>query len=102
MNKNQFLLLKLAEECAEVAHVATKQIQFGKDNVRKVSSGSNAQRLKSEVMDLFTLVSLLIQAEEIPFIWDDELAEARAKKIEKMQKYLDKSFELGQLPEIKL
>jgi NTP pyrophosphatase (non-canonical NTP hydrolase) len=102
MNKNQFLLLKLAEECAEVAHVAMKQIQFGKNNIRKDKTDTNTERLKDEVMDLFAMVTLLIKAEEIPFIWDDEMAEARARKVEKMQKYLDQSFKLGQLPEIKL
>ena len=35
MTKTQFLLLKLAEECAEVAQRAIKQIQFGKDERQK-------------------------------------------------------------------
>jgi hypothetical protein len=35
MTREQFLLLKLSEECAEAAQRASKQIQFGKTETQK-------------------------------------------------------------------
>lgn len=110
MNKQQFLLLKLIEECAEVAQRASKQIQFGKDERQKdhaphgatAESKSNAERLKDELMDLFVMASILHDELEIPTWTIQELATARIVKKQKLQKYLDLSYSLGQLPEIKL
>jgi len=106
MNKSQFLLLKLAEECAEVAQRASKQIQFGKDERQKdhaphgaiAESKSNAERLRDEIIDLMVLITMLEETKEIPEITDFSHAYI-AKKI-KLQKYLDLSASLGQLPEI--
>jgi NTP pyrophosphatase (non-canonical NTP hydrolase) len=109
VNKQQFLLLKLAEECAEVAQRASKQIQFGKDEKQKdhapvaggaTESKSNSERLRDEIMDLMVLVTMLEETKEISEITNFHIAYA-AKKI-KLQKYLDLSASLGQLPEIKL
>src|SRR5258708_38110752 len=108
MNKQQFLLLKLAEECAEVAQRASKQIQFGKDERQKdhaphgaaAESKSNGERLKDEILDVYAIVSFLAGEGEISLIGVSELSEARANKKSKLQKYLDRSASLRQVPEI--
>lgn len=102
MKKNQFLLLKLIEECSEIAHIASKQIQFGKDNVRRDQLKTNAQRLKEEILDLYAVIYLLHEELEIPVIQGYEEGIATREKIEKMQKYLNVSLSLRQLPEITL
>jgi NTP pyrophosphatase (non-canonical NTP hydrolase) len=100
MNKQQFLLLKLAEECSEVAQRALKQIQFGKSEIQKDQSKCNAERLTDEIMDLSVLVRLLQEESEV-LAWTHRTFEAaKKKKVKKLQKYLDLSRSLGQLPEI--
>jgi NTP pyrophosphatase (non-canonical NTP hydrolase) len=102
MKKNQFLLLKLIEECVEVAHRASKQIQFGKNEKQKDQLYTNGARLQSELLDLFVIWKMLEDAGEIPE-WTVEEAETNEQnKKAKLQKYLDLSVSLGQLPEIKL
>jgi len=64
--REQFFLLKLAEECSEVAKRAIKQIQFGKDEAQNAivklnpddtdARPTNAQRLREEINDLLVLV----------------------------------------------
>jgi len=102
MKKNQFLLLKLIEECVEVAHRASKQMQFGKEEVQKNQEETNATRLKGEILDLLVLIHLLEEEKEFSDITFKEYETAYHEKKEKLQKYLNLSASLGQLPEIKL
>lgn len=102
MKKNQFLLLKLAEECAEVAHRASKQIQFGKDEKQKDQSLANGERLRGELLDLVVIWRMLEDEGEIPKFTADMADSAYLSKKIKLQKYLDLSHSLGQLPEIEL
>src|ERR1700680_2548271 len=102
MTKEQFLLMKLAEECAEVAQRCTKQIQFGKFEMQKDQTLTNSERLKGEILDFIAMVGLLQQASEITPWTNKEYKVAFKAKKEKLQKYLDLSAKLGQLPEIKL
>lgn len=100
MNRSQFLLMKLAEECAEVAQRAIKQIQFGKFEIQKDQPLTNAERLKQELLDLRSITRLLQRAGELPEITTDEETNALIAKRNKLQKYLNLSTSLGQLPEI--
>jgi hypothetical protein len=111
VNKQQFLLIKLAEECAEVSQRALKQIQFGKDERQKdhapvagiqAESKSNSERLRDEILDFSVMVHLLQKESEITAWTNREFREAKKKKLEKLQKFLDLSASLGELPEIKL
>lgn len=102
MEKHQFLLLKLSEECAEVSQRAIKQIQFGALEVQTGQGKDNAERLHDELVDLLCIIKMLIDDREISS-FDIKLFRDRfEQKKEKLQKYLDYSFELGELPEIKL
>lgn len=111
MNREQFLLTKLSEECAEVSQRALKQIQFGRDQVQKgteVKDGtpapdkeigfSNARRLTNELIDLLAIAALLQDAGEVLEIPSKEFDTAKATKIVKLNKYLKFSQELGTIP----
>lgn len=102
MNREQFLLLKLAEECTEVGQRAMKQIQFGRDEAQVGQPLTNGQRLRDEVIDLFSMVELLHESLEIPTWSEEEYIQSFLKKREKLQKYVDLSVKLGRLPEIKI
>ena len=102
MTKKQFLLFKLMEECAEVTHRASKQLQFGKDEIQKDQKESNAHRLKAETLDLRVMIYLLEEESEIPTCTMEEFHAAVNRKKVKLQTYLNLSTSLGQLSEIKL
>jgi NTP pyrophosphatase (non-canonical NTP hydrolase) len=102
MTKQQFLLLKLSEECAEVAQRCSKQIQFGPLEIQTGHSLTNAERLKQELLDLFSIWKILEENKQIPEFSEPEVDFAYENKKLKLQKYLDYSFKLGELPEIKL
>lgn len=102
MKKEQFLLLKLAEECAEVAQRAIKQVQFGRHEIQTGQPFTNGERLKQELLDLNVIVTILQETKQVPEFGCLEFDTAyRAKKV-KLQKYLDHSAALGMLPEITL
>lgn len=103
MKKNQYLLLKLMEECAEISHIASKQIQFGKDSDNNGKyEKTNTARLREELLDLMVIVRELQLDKQIPVWSRKDFTEAKKAKIEKMQKYLNASKRLGELPEITL
>jgi hypothetical protein len=108
MTKEQFLLNKLAEECAEVAQRAIKSVQFGSQQVWKqgeVAGGrvdipneglNNAQRLTSELIDLSIIAGLLERLGAISAPPTRlEFEEMEKMKITKLNKYLAFSRELG-------
>ena len=59
MDYEQYLLGKLAEECAEVGQRALKTAQFGMDEVQPGQALDNAERLHAELDDLMAIVELL-------------------------------------------
>lgn len=102
MTKAQFLLMKLAEECAEVAQRCSKQAQFGPDEIQKNQEHTNAERLRSELMDLCAIWKLLQGIGEIRPLEQDDLTWHFAMKKNKLRKYLALSAEKGMLPVITL
>ena len=77
-------------------------MQFGKEEKQKGQEETNAVRLKGEILDLLVLIHLLEEEKEFSEIMFEEYETAYQKKKEKLQKYLNLSASLGQLPEIKL
>lgn len=110
MTREQFILLKLSEECAEVSQRAIKQIQFGAHQIQKgneVKDGvaapdkeaglTNGQRLDNELTDLIIMADLLRAAGQIPSTTVAEFQIARAAKIERLNKYIAFSRQMGEL-----
>jgi hypothetical protein len=64
MNKTEYLLTCLAEECAEVGQRASKAIRFGLDETQPGQDKSNAMRMLLELMDVMAVFEMLI--EQVP------------------------------------
>ena len=88
MKLDQFFLLKLMEECAEVSQRASKTIQFGWDEIQPGQDKTNRERLQGEVYDLLCLAALL----KLDISWDEEIFN---KKKDKLLKYLKYSKDIG-------
>jgi len=59
MTITQWLLLKVAEECMEVAHRAAKAAQFGLTEIQLGHDTNNITRLLSEITDFMIIFSML-------------------------------------------
>jgi hypothetical protein len=100
MTIKQWLLLKVAEECTEVAHRALKTIQFGIDEIQPGQPYTNLYRLEAELLDLAVIVSLLNNRPGVLIrgweCFNLKLVplDARVKKVEK---YLQMSQDLGEV-----
>ncbi|SRR6266478_1806189 len=92
----QFYLLKLAEECSEIAQQACKQIQFG-HYATSVSGKiyNNTELLRGEVNDLLAVLDVLTDLGELPEISPMELLVAKNKKRNRIMQYLQHSQALG-------
>jgi hypothetical protein len=93
----QFYLLKLAEECSEIAQQACKQIQFGHyaTSANTGKTYNNTELLRGEVNDLLAVLDVLMQLGELPEISPEELLAAKNKKRERIMEYLQHSQALG-------
>lgn len=88
MNLEQFLLVCLIEECAEVAQRATKALRFGMDEVQPGQDFNNRQRLNEELNDLLTVMDLLVEQDGADEICIDSAAQdAKALKMLKFAAY---------------
>jgi NTP pyrophosphatase (non-canonical NTP hydrolase) len=83
MTRTQFLLLKLSEECVEVAQRAAKQMQFGRNEIQKDQSLTNSERLVGELRDLAAVVNLLEKEGELPRMGSHEWDKGIEEKYEK-------------------
>lgn len=93
----QYRLLKLAEECAEVAQRCSKQIQFGADEVQPGQILSNAERLRDELLDLFMWAKILMAHEAIAPIDVRHVERHYFDKLDKLDRAAELAQELGQL-----
>jgi hypothetical protein len=59
MNRLQYLLGKLAEECNEVGQRCSKAMQFGLDEVQELQHLTNKERLELEFNDILVIALLL-------------------------------------------
>ncbi len=94
MNTTEYLLSKLAEECAEVTQRATKAQRFGLDEVQPGQYLNNRQRLTDEVEDLLVILSML---EDRGIVVLDHLESAVDEKEAKILKYMEYSRQCGTL-----
>jgi len=92
--REQFLLVKLAEECQEVAQRALKQAQYGAQEAQE-GNPTNSERLRDEVLDFSVILNLLYESGEIRSWSSSEFKKAKAAKLVKMGKSLAYSQSLG-------
>lgn len=59
MDRQEHLLVCLAEECVEVAHRASKALRFGLQEVEINQNKTNAQRISQEFNDLLAIIEML-------------------------------------------
>jgi hypothetical protein len=94
MDRTEYLLICLIEECAEVQKVATKCLRFGLKNHHPNRPNINNQaELNKELLDIDAIRYMLSDSATIfrshidPAIYND--------KIEKVKKYMGVSKEIG-------
>lgn len=93
MNIKELLLIKLMEECAEVQQICAKALRFGTDESYDCDSGTNLQRLREELLDVFAVLDKLDVSKvmEYPEFKDQELD----NRIKRIDKYMQYSADLG-------
>jgi hypothetical protein len=87
VNIEEHHLIMLMEECAEVAHRASKQLRFGRDEVQPGQDQPNHARLREEIMDVHAVIERLIEAnliEPISFADTDEHRKNKQAKVDRM------------------
>lgn len=95
MDRTEYLLASLAEECAEVAQRATKAMRFGVTEVQPGQPLNNAERIMGELEDIRVIVELLREEGVLPVgpidgeVWD--------RKIAKVRKFMAYAEECGAL-----
>lgn len=100
MNRKEQLLVILMEECGEITEIlnrvnkrTSKALRFGLDEIQDGETETNAERIVSELNDLYGVVELLTEEGYLPQLSRDEI-EAKKKRIEK---YFEISKEHGTL-----
>jgi hypothetical protein len=98
INREQFLLHKLAEEAVEVAQRAHKSISFGHDEVQDGQCLTNAERLRDEIADFITLMAMTMEETYhiAPYAPGEGRAASEAKRY-KVNKYYEYSILLGRV-----
>jgi NTP pyrophosphatase (non-canonical NTP hydrolase) len=95
MSREQFLLLKLAEECVEVAQMCSKCMQFGLEETYQIET--NKERLHKELVDVLAVVSMLNTDSNFDFQPSVGAMEEKCAKIDKYYKY---SVKLGKVEDL--
>lgn len=95
MNRTQYLLIKLAEEAAEVAQIALKSSQFGLTEKNPDMLETNAERIYAELDDLAAIVAML-RGENSDFNYVPNAVRQELKR-GKVQYYAAYSVRLGML-----
>lgn len=97
MTHEQFLLNKLAEEASEIAQIALKTAQFGMTEKHPDLPLNNSERIQVELNDLLAVVDELNTWCNFGFRPDYS---AKINKIEKLNKYLGYSIQLGKVENV--
>ena len=93
MNREEYALTLIAEECNEVAQRATKSLRFGLDETQEGQEYTNRERILQEFWDLTTVMRMLY-----PDV-DFENEEYSVAKMKRVNKYMDYSRQLNRLDE---
>lgn len=94
MTRIEHLLWILSEECAEVAHRASKAARFGMDNIEEGQDLTNEQRIWVELNDLIAAAEMIADEYKLSSYSDERAIQRKKDKVEKFLKY---SEEIGTL-----
>lgn len=84
MNRDEHLLVILAEECAEVAKETSKALRFGMGEVMPGQSLNNRERILRELNDLWAVVEML----DLQHV-DRDAIERKKIKVHEFMRYAD-------------
>lgn len=98
MNKKELLLVKLIEECAEVSKVATKYLRFGENSKGPKEEKTNRELLEEELLDIWAIWQYITE-EGIADEPGESMDQRLEGRIERIEKYLEVSKQLGTLTE---
>jgi len=89
MNREEHLLVILAEECSEVAKEAAKALRFGLSDKEPGQEKTNREKIATEFNDLFAVMHMLVDDGLIPEggMLSIDAIEAKKQKVEKYLKY---------------
>ena len=91
MKLQEYLLVKLMEECAEVNKCVSKMLIFGIDNQSPFKDQTNLEELHSEVNDILAILEMLAGSGICLYRDDDKVS----AKIYKVKHYMQESKRLG-------
>lgn len=94
ISARQYKLLKLMEECTEVAKRASKQMQFG-DTQHQNGYEENGERLRVEILDFLMWSHLLAEGGHIRPIWFSDLQAHYENKFGRIMESLDEAISHG-------
>lgn len=81
MTRQEHLLIKLIEECCEVAKATSKALEFGLDDGCPNTGRTNLGDIKSELNDLFAIIEML-HSEGVDWKIDDAAVMLKKAKVE--------------------
>lgn len=97
MNKQEYLLACLAEECSEITKSAMKASRFGmNDHYPDKPIPTNKESIEQECVDLIGVMALMLEEGIINLTNDDIMIGAQKKK-EKLLKFMEYSRQTGNL-----
>ncbi len=83
MTEQEYLLIKLGEECSEVSHAVSKALRFSLSEIQMGHRLSNKEKLQEEIKDLIAIVE---------FLKDKKIIEIKSTKVDlkkRTQRILD-------------
>lgn len=92
MNRSEYLLTCLAEECAEVAQRVSKALRFGLNEIQAGQASNNAERVSDELADVLAMIEIAVREDIIP----EPIADVSAK-LAKIERFMAISREQGTL-----
>lgn len=87
MTETEHLLVKVMEECAEVAHRASKALRFGLEEVQEGQLLDNGQRIVQEFSQLYAIIEMLEEEGHIKNMIDISEIGNHKRKYKDMLKY---------------
>ena len=94
MNKEQYLLIQLMEECAEVQHACAKALRFGLGctSIDPIGLITNKEQIQKELVDLMSILYCIQEEKIFPMEYTEEQV---LVKHERVHKYMQVSRNLG-------